>query len=120
VVSDYVVVVFYNAATGPPPYPLKSLVAYERLHDIAPDAVGTADLRLTLGALARREENGDLVLYPGKYELLLDVPTQATLVFHLTGTETVLENWPQPPADETYDAVRDCQLEGVCGDHYSD
>jgi hypothetical protein len=31
----------------------------------------------------------------GRYSLLVDVPTQATLDFMLTGSESVLDVWPR-------------------------
>jgi len=94
--SDYVTLLFVSGAHGPKPYPLKQLVAYQRLFDTAPDASQTATLNLTLGSLARYDENGNQVLYPGEYRLLVDVPTQATWDFKLVGEESVLDHWPQP------------------------
>jgi beta-D-xylosidase 4 len=41
---------------------------------------------------------GNTVVYPGEYTLLLDEPTQAELKLTITGEETVLDKWPQPPA----------------------
>jgi xylan 1,4-beta-xylosidase len=50
-----------------------------------------------LGDLARVDANGNRVLYPGNYTVLLDEPTIVHLTFSLTGSETVLDKWPQPP-----------------------
>lgn len=54
------------------------------------------------------------MLYPGKYEMILDVPTQDTITFELTGKAAMLEEWPQPPANQTYEAAKDCQAYGPC------
>lgn len=93
--SDYVALGFLTGAFGPEPYPLKQLVAYQRLFSLAPGSSGTAVLNLTLGSLGRHDEAGNLVLYPGAYSLLVDVPTRATWNFTLTGDDVVLEEWPQ-------------------------
>ncbi|KAH6648906.1 beta-glucosidase [Truncatella angustata] len=95
VASDFVTLGFVAGEHGPVPYPIKQLVAYERLFGVAPGSAATASLNLTLGSLGRHDEAGNLVLYPGSYSLLVDVPTQATWNFTLSGDETVLEEWPQ-------------------------
>ena len=114
--SDFVALAFVSSTAGPKPYPLKSLVTYTRLSQVTPGGrqAQTATLPITLGALARRDLNGDLILHPGEYEMLLDVPTQATLSFRLTGEAARLEAWPQPPPDQEYGAVKDCAIEGAC------
>lgn len=94
--SDYVALLFVSGQHGPQPYPLKQLVGYERLFSIGAGASQTANLNITLGSLARFDEQGNAVLYPGDYSLLVDVPTQATWNFTLTGSEVVLDHWPQP------------------------
>ncbi|KAI1383411.1 glycoside hydrolase family 3 protein [Hypoxylon trugodes] len=93
--SDFVVLGFLAGQHGPQPYPIKRLVAYKRLHDIAPEQSQTANLTLTLGSLGRRDEDGNLVLYPGEYSLLVDVPTQDTWDFTLDGEPVALDEWPQ-------------------------
>jgi xylan 1,4-beta-xylosidase len=95
--SDFVALVFVQSQTGPTPYPLKTLVAYSRLKAIAPAQTSTAYLAWTLGDLARRDSNGNNILYPGTYTLLLDQPTQKTVNFTLTGTAATLETWPKAP-----------------------
>ena len=94
--SDYVTLLFIAGEHGPQPYPLKQLVAYQRLFNVTAGQSQTANLNLTLGSLARYDEMGNQVLYPGDYSLLVDVPTQATYNFTLTGSETVMDYWPQP------------------------
>lgn len=97
VTSDFVTLGFISGAYGPEPHPIKQLVAYERLFAVASGSSATAQLNLTLGSLGRHDEAGHLVLYPGSYSLLVDVPTQAVWNFTLSGAEAVLEEWPQDP-----------------------
>ena len=98
VTSDFVTLGFVAGEHGPAPHPIKQLVAYERLFAVEAGATATAHLNLTLGSLARHDDMGNLVLYPGDYSLLVDVPTQAMWNFTLTGDEATLEEWPQAPA----------------------
>jgi beta-D-xylosidase 4 len=95
--SDFVVLAFLRGEFGPQPYPLKTLVAYKRVRDIKPgEKEGVvAKLEWTLGDLARRNEKGDLVLYPGRYEIVVDEPGQDTVGFEVVGEEVVLDVWPR-------------------------
>lgn len=93
--SDYVALGFMSGTHGPEPYPIKRLVAYERLSEIASNSTQTANLQLTFDSLARRNERGDLVLYPGEYSLAVDVSARTWFNFTLTGDEITLEVWPQ-------------------------
>jgi xylan 1,4-beta-xylosidase len=93
--SDFVALAFVTGEYGPQPYPLKSLVAYQRLFGIGPGKAKTAGLNITLGGLSRYDDNGNQVLYPGSYSLLVDVPTQSTWNFTLTGGEYMMDEWPQ-------------------------
>ncbi|KAI1498905.1 beta-glucosidase [Biscogniauxia marginata] len=96
VTSDYVALGFIAGEHGPQPYPIKRLVAYQRLFNVtAGEEPATASLNLTLKSLARHDESGNLVLYPGSYSFLVDVPTQSTWNFTLTGEEVILDEWPQ-------------------------
>jgi beta-D-xylosidase 4 len=95
--SDFVALAFLKGDVGPAPFPRKTLVSYARIRDIAGCDTKEAELRLTLGNLARVNERGDTVLYPGEYTVLLDEPTQAEVTLTLEGEETVLDEWPQPP-----------------------
>lgn len=101
--SDYVALAFLTGSFGPLPRPKSSLVAYDRLHSIAAGSSQTAALNLTLGSLARVDENGDKVLYPGDYAVLIDIPDQplASVNFTLTGDDagTVIESWPRLPTE---------------------
>jgi beta-D-xylosidase 4 len=97
--SDFVALAFLSGDYGPAPYPLKTLAAYTRLAGVAPGATAKATLSMTLGNVARTDVQGNLVLYPGKYTLLLDVPTSDSVSFELTGQAVTLDQFPQPPAD---------------------
>ena len=96
--SDFVALAFIKSTNGPKPYPLKTLAAYGRVRDITGGQTKTAGLEWTLGSVARHDEKGNTVLYPGSYTILLDEPVQATWNFTLTGEEAVLDEWPTPPS----------------------
>ena len=100
VCSDYVTLGFLTGAHGPQPYPIKRLAAYTRLHDINAGSTQTAKLTLDLGRLARVDDLGNTVLYPGDYALMIDVEPKAMFNFTLTGESVILDNWPQPPASK--------------------
>jgi beta-D-xylosidase 4 len=90
--SDYVGLLFLASKNaGPAPFPNKSLVSYARLHDIAPGTSRDLELELNLGALARADENGDLVIYPGDYEFLFDWDSRLKFRFTLTGRAALLD-----------------------------
>lgn len=72
-------------------------MAYTRLHDIAAGEKRSGELSLTLGNLGRVNEDGELVLYPGSYSLVLDVDSKATWNFTLTGESKLLDGWPKAP-----------------------
>lgn len=99
--SGFAALVFVNGTYGPQPYPLKSLASYTRLKAINPHETRTASLSFTLGALARMDAYGNEVLYPGSYSFLLDVPTQDVCSFTITGDQKILDEFPQPPPNET-------------------
>jgi beta-D-xylosidase 4 len=113
--SDYVVLGFIAGDFGPSPQPKKSLVSYQRLFNIAGGASSTATLNLTLASLARVDEMGNKVLYPGNYSLLIDNGPLAVANFTLTGDQKVLENWPQPPANRTGQGVKGVEGYFVAG-----
>lgn len=96
--SDYAALLFVAGEFGPAPYPRKTLVAYAKAHNIPTGSSETVTIDMTLGSLARVDENGDRVLYPGTYQLVLDLePGLATAEFTLTGAEKVLDEWPATP-----------------------
>ncbi|KAG1730244.1 glycoside hydrolase family 3 protein [Suillus paluster] len=93
--SDYVSLLFVNGTYGIAPYPNKVLVSYDRSHSIAPGCTTTAELPMTLGNLARADNNGNFWLYPGTYELVLDTSRVLGAKFELTGTAAQLTSFPQ-------------------------
>jgi xylan 1,4-beta-xylosidase len=95
--SDYVTLGFLTGSFGPRPYPKKSLVNYQRLFNITGGSSQTATLNLTLGSLSRVDENGNRVLYPGDYSLQIDNEPLTSVNFTLTGSQSILDQWPQPP-----------------------
>lgn len=94
VTSDYVALAFLKGEYGTAPYPLKSLVAFTRIHDIKPGETGSATLDIKLGAISRSDKDGNLTLWPGKYRLVLDIDDKAGWDFEITGDQVVLEKLP--------------------------
>lgn len=100
--SDYVGLLYISSGNaGPEPRPNKVLVSYDRLHDLEAGGSGDVDgnllqLPLTLGSLARADENGDLTIFPGDYKLMLDNDRSLTFNFVLTGEPAVIETLPVP------------------------
>lgn len=97
VTSDYVALVFVASEAGPKPRPIKSLATYGRLRDVAPGKTAKTALPWTLGSLARHDEKGNTVLYPGTYTLMLDEPTLAKAKVTLEGKAEALDLWPVAP-----------------------
>ncbi|GIK04964.1 hypothetical protein Aspvir_009063 [Aspergillus viridinutans] len=78
VTSDYTAMLFANTTAGPAPYPNK-----DHNHPV------------TIDSMARTDEAGNRVLYPGKYELALNNERSIVLRFAaLTGGEAVISKWP--------------------------
>ncbi|KAL2158673.1 hypothetical protein VTH06DRAFT_4155 [Thermothelomyces fergusii] len=96
--SDYVALAFVSGEYGPAPYPIKTLVSYARARGVKGKDAATVSLDWTVGNLARHDENGNTVLYPGTYTLTLDEPTQTSVQFVLEGEPVVLDEWPAPPS----------------------
>lgn len=94
VASDYVALLFVSGAFGPAPHPKKQLVAYTRVHGLAPRGSTVAQLPVTLGALARADENGEKWVHPGTYTLALDTHAALTHTFTLTGSAVKIATWP--------------------------
>jgi beta-D-xylosidase 4 len=96
--SDFVALAFVKSETGPKPYPLKTLASYSRVRDVHAGSSAQVALQWTLGNLARHDQSGNTVLYPGTYTIMLDEPVQASVQVTLTGTQVVLDKWPAPPS----------------------
>jgi beta-D-xylosidase 4 len=96
--SDYVGLLFLSTKNaGPKPYPIKKLASYARLKSIAPGGKAVLTLPLSLEAMARSDENGQLYIYPGDYELTLDVDAVASVKLTLTGQKMLLQSMPLIP-----------------------
>lgn len=98
VTSDYVALLFSNTTAGPSPAPLQELVSYARVKGITPGASATASLNVTLGTIARVDEDGNSIIYPGVYNLWVDTTGQAKAVtsFELTGDSEQITTFPTP------------------------
>lgn len=96
--SDFVALAFIKGDNGPARYLLKTLISYKKVRDIAGGKTKSAEMQLTLGNLARVDEMGNTLLYPGEYTVMLDEPTNAEIRVVVQGEVTVLDEWPQPPA----------------------
>ena len=93
--SDYVALLFLTGEHGLEPYPIKRLVGYARVKAIAAEQSQSTSLNVTIGSLARMDEMGNQVLYPGDYAFELDVDARAVYNFTLTGSQGMLDEWPQ-------------------------
>ncbi|KAI1462293.1 glycoside hydrolase family 3 protein [Annulohypoxylon moriforme] len=94
--SDYVALAFASGSYGPAPYPNKSLIGYQRLYDIEPGQDKTAQVQVKLAQLARFDNDGNRILYPGTYKVTIDTdPEKASFEFTLTGEQAILETWPK-------------------------
>jgi beta-D-xylosidase 4 len=90
-----VVLAFLKGEYGPKPYPIKTLASYARVRGVKAGEEKGVELKWNLGDVARHDEKGNTVLYPGKYEVLVDEPTRRKVEFELVGEEVVLDVWPQ-------------------------
>lgn len=96
ITSDYVALLFLRGDGGPTPRPNKSLVSFARAHGIKSGSSATVNLKVTLGSVARADDNGDLWLFPGNYQLSLDTGDGVlTHSFVLTGNSARIVQWPQ-------------------------
>ena len=94
--SDYVGLLFISSDdAGPAPRPIKSLISYARARAIEASGKQTLEFPLTLASLARANEAGDLVVYPGLYSLVMDIEHGLNTTFSLTGEEAVIEALPR-------------------------
>ncbi|KAJ5131545.1 Glycoside hydrolase superfamily [Penicillium bovifimosum] len=95
VTSDYTAMAFVNTKAGPSPHPNKWLVNFDRLGAVEPHSTRTMTMPISLDNLARTDEDGNRVVYPGKYELALNNERDAVLSFTLTGDATTIALWPK-------------------------
>jgi beta-D-xylosidase 4 len=92
--SDYSAMLFASTTSGPTPRPIKWLVGITREAEIAPGGACTVAIDVPVGALARAADNGDLVVYPGDYELALNNERSVVVKFTLTGDAITIAHWP--------------------------
>ena len=93
--SDYVALLFASGTFGPAPHPNKQLVAYTRLHALAPKQSAVTALNVTLGSIARADESGAKWVYPGTYTLALDTDGALRRTFELIGEARKIADWPK-------------------------
>lgn len=95
IASPYTAMLFANTTNaGPAPYPNKWLVGYDRLPIIEPGKSADLVIPVPIGAIARVDENGNRVVYPGDYQLALNVERSVVWDIKLTGDPVTIENWP--------------------------
>ena len=101
--SDYVGLLFLSSPNaGPTPRPNKSLVAYQRLHNITAQRERTLEFDLTLGSLARSVEEGRLTIFPRDYKIALDESESIFFGFSLWGNPMVVDTLPVPAAEYNF------------------
>jgi beta-D-xylosidase 4 len=94
--SDYVALLFQKNTAGPAPRPVQTLSAYKRLRGIQPGETASDQLIVNLERLVRVDEQGNRVLFPGDYELFVDLGAKDSFTFSITGPPITIENFPQP------------------------
>ncbi|KAK6535744.1 hypothetical protein TWF694_002192 [Orbilia ellipsospora] len=97
--SDFVALVFLSTSNaGPAPYPKKTLAAYGRASNVRVGKTQTLTFTIPLKVIARADSNGNLVVYPGDYTLVLDVDNQQPVSFKIIGNPITIEKVPVPPS----------------------
>jgi beta-D-xylosidase 4 len=99
--SDYTGLVFANTTAGPEPRPKKWVVGFDRLGGIEAGEEKVFNVPVTIDSVARTDEKGNRVLYPGKYELALNNERSVVVGFELKGDEAVLLAWPEETEAKT-------------------
>ena len=93
--SDYTAMLFANTTSaGPAPYPNKWLVGFDRLSALTPGSSQAMTISVAIDSLARTDEKGNRVLYPGRYELAFNNERDVVLDVRLRGKEKVVGVWP--------------------------
>jgi len=101
VTSDFVATVYLSTTAGPKPFPNSQLASYARAKSIEPGQTVSVQLPVTIGSIGRIDDNGNLWLYPGNYEFIVDTTAELKASFKLSGKATQITNWPQRPANST-------------------
>ena len=89
VTSDPFAINFMNSTAQPKQHPLKSLATYLELSIVSAVQTRAVTLPTNLGALARRDADGELVC-PDTLSMLLDVSMKAVVDTKLAGSK---ESW---------------------------
>jgi beta-D-xylosidase 4 len=90
--SDFSALLFLSTPNaGPAPYPKKWLASYARAHGVAGGKSQNVELDISIGSLARADVNGDLTVYPGKYEVTVDNDGLLKAEFELVGQPVVVD-----------------------------
>lgn len=111
--SDYSGLLFLSTENaGPAPYPLKSLAGYARVSNIGVGNTKTLSVTVPIGALARSDADGNLVIYPGDYTITLDTDSSLTYKFLLTGSATTIEPSPLMPSNPVAISYQGCFSHG--------
>jgi len=98
--SDYVGLLLTSIKNGGPAlYRNKEIVSYGCLHSIPVDDTQKLSLPLTLALLTRIDAGVRLYLYPGDYNLALDIDGAITFGFTRTGNATMISAFPQNEAN---------------------
>jgi len=95
VMSDYVALLFLASSAGPQPAPAKQLVAYARALNIKPGQTTDVTLPVSLASISRVDDDGNTIIYPGKYTVTLDIANGISQSFTLTGDAAQIIEWPQ-------------------------
>ena len=93
--SDYVVLLFLRTDAGPKPRPIQTLVGYTRVKDIEPGATEVTEVALQLERFLRVDEDGNQVMYPGTYEIFVDIDEKSSLELEWKGESVVVEEFPK-------------------------
>lgn len=96
IASEYSAMLFASSTSGPSPRPIKWLVGIDREASIASGHSHLVSITVPIGTLARADINGNLVVYPGHYELALNTDRSLIYSFELTGNAVTIEKWPLP------------------------
>ncbi|KAJ5819030.1 hypothetical protein N7474_004621 [Penicillium riverlandense] len=94
VTSDYTAMLFTSTTAGPKPLPIKWLIGFDRIGSLKPRESQTMTIPVSLDNVARTDELGNRVVYPGHYELALNTDRSVVLTFTLTGEEATISKWP--------------------------
>ncbi|PYH94855.1 hypothetical protein BO71DRAFT_440732 [Aspergillus ellipticus CBS 707.79] len=93
--SAWTGIVFANTTAGPAPLPNKWVVGFDRLSVLKKGETQVFNVPVTVENIARVNEAGDWVVYPGRYELALNNERSVVGKFELVGDEAVVVKWPE-------------------------